>query len=53
MEDSNQRGRQSGDQKTVQSIHHATMTRNEIACVLGAETPFHGGFEQVSALRKH
>ncbi len=42
---------QRGDQKTVETIHHAAMAGNEVTRVLGTKSPLHRGLEQVPALR--
>ena len=37
--------------EAVEPIHHAAMTGNELACILGAELALDPGFEQIAALR--
>ena len=39
------------DQEAVETIHQSAMAGNELARVLGAETPLDRGLEQVAGLR--
>src|ERR1700688_3939513 len=39
--------------ETIETIHHATMTGNELACILGTEPAFDPGFEKIAQLRHH
>ena len=41
-----------GDEEAVKAVHEASVTRNEVACVLGPKTPLDGRLEQVAGLRQ-
>src|SRR5258707_3485818 len=41
-----------GCDKPIQPVHQPAMAGNDVAGILYAETPLHGGFEEIAELRR-
>src|SRR5674476_347735 len=50
---SDQAADERGGPKAIEPIHHAAMTGNELACILGTELALDPGLQQIAELRHH
>jgi hypothetical protein len=51
-EDADQERHERRNQKAIETVHQSSVTGDQAARILGAETPFDRGFEQVASLGK-
>ena len=51
-EDADQERDERRNQKAVETVHQSSVTGDQAAGILGAETPLDRGFEQVASLGK-
>ncbi len=50
--EADKKGRNSSDEEAVEAIHEASVTRNEVACVLSPKASLDGKLNQVAGLRQ-
>jgi hypothetical protein len=51
-EEADQERNQRRNQKAIETVHQSSVTGDQAAGILGAETPLHRGFEQIASLGK-